>query len=124
MNINSTLFVQAVNFFIAYLLFRFVLLKPAYKTIEQEDQHYKSLEELVMQDQALLEEVKQKQIDQWQACRDYCKNYVPEIYKRAILFRGIGPKIAYAPVSEQELRVLKTNLIKAIISRTGVCDGK
>ena len=36
-NFNATIIIQAINFFIAYLLFRFILLKPAYAAIKEDD---------------------------------------------------------------------------------------
>lgn len=119
MNINATLFVQAINFFIAYLLFRFILLKPAYQVIWQEQKDQKQLEGRVTADERSLEVMRKNRLAQWHACQQYCKKYLPEELTKVEVFRGITPPIsAYTP-SSQELRSIQNRISQAIISQVG-----
>ncbi len=119
-NVNATLIVQAINFFIAYLLFRFILLKPAYQVITEENQNEAELQELVSRDKMALEEKKDEQLEQWRVCKQYCKDYIPELPDEASLFRGIAPKVTISSLSKHELDTMKDRITKTIISLVGV----
>ncbi len=122
MNINATLFVQAINFFIAYLLFRFILLKPAYRAIVQEQEDQGRLEGLVAGDKRSLEDARKKQVARWVACQRYCKKYLPGQINEVELFRGITPKISvYAP-SLKELHSMRERISQTIIARVEGVD--
>lgn len=44
MNINATIIVQFFNFWVAYLMIRFLLLKPAVEIIDQDEAYLNSLQ--------------------------------------------------------------------------------
>lgn len=117
MNINATLFVQAINFCIAYLLFRFIFLKPAYRSIQQEQSDQKQLEGMVAEDTKIFELVRQERQDRWADCRQYCKNYVPDPLDKAEIFRGIVPFIPVAAPSLKELNVMAKRIAQTIAMR-------
>ncbi len=116
MNVNATLFVQVVHFFIAYLLFRFILLKPAYQAIVQEDQYKAEFEALVVADKQSVEEKKQEQQKQWLVCQKHCKKHIPQLPDEASLFRGIVPRVSVSSISTQELRDMRKRVSQTIIS--------
>jgi len=120
MNINATLIVQAFNFFIAYLLFRFILLKPAYRIITQEEQQKRELKLLVDKDRELLAEKKREQREQWLVCKQYCDKQMPELLDEAAFFRGTTPKITAISFSKQSLDAMRTSMTHTIISLVGV----
>ncbi len=124
MNINATLFVQAINFFIAYLLFRFILLKPAYHAIVQEQEDQGRLEGLVAGDKKSLEDTRKKQTARWLACQRYCKKYLPGQINEVELFRGITPKISVHAPSSRELSSMTERISQTIIARVGGADSR
>lgn len=119
MNVNFTLLVQAINFFIAYFLFRFIILKPGYQMIVQEKKYKEDLESLVEKDRVLLEEKKLERQAQWISCKQYCKEYIPKLPDETALFRGIVPRVSITPLSDQDLHEMKDRIANTIISLVG-----
>lgn len=117
MNINATLFVQAINFLIAYFLFRFILLKPAYREIVQEQNEQDSLEGIVAADHKLLEDTHAQRATQWQVCQKDCRRYLPKSIQQAQMFRGITPDVSVHVPPPKELRAMEKRIAKTIISR-------
>lgn len=116
MNINATLLVQAVNFFIAYLLFRFILLRPAYTLIRQEEHDQNALEGRIVSEKEMLVHMHKDRIAQWRACQQACEPQVPGMPIRAKIFRGIVPIVAIPMVSKQERRNLVDRISHTITS--------
>ena len=123
MNINATLFVQAINFFIAYLLFRFIFLKPAYRAIVQEQTDREKLEGLVASDEKSLAQIRKKQIAGWRACQRDCEKYLPGQLNEVEVFRGIAPKMSVHAVSSKELHAMTERISQSIVARVGGDDG-
>jgi len=119
MNINATLFVQAINFFIAYLLFRFILLKPAYQAIQLEQQEKDQLEERVESDKKALDDMRQLKIAQWRSCQQQCTDYIPGALQKVEIFRGIVPSVSVPTLSIQDRRIMKERISHTIASRIG-----
>ncbi len=115
MNINATLIVQAINFFIAYLLFRFILLKPAYAAIVEEQETKASLEQLIIDDKRLIENRRQELVNQWREASSFFRKNVPEPIDHIALFKGAFPKIKLKPIDQAALAEVKTKVVKAIV---------
>ena len=123
MNINATLFVQAINFFIAYLLFRFIFLKPAYRVIVQEQNEREQLEGIVAGDERSLAQIRKKQVDGWRACQRYCGKFLPSQLNEVEIFRGIAPKMSVHTLSLKERHSMTEQISQSIIARVGGDDG-
>jgi hypothetical protein len=119
MNINATLFVQAINFFIAYLLFRFILLKPAYRIIQQEQWEKERLEDRIAADKQLLVDMHHMRVAQWRSCQQVCKSYMPGEINKAEMFRNIVPIIAVKAILTKERHHMTDRVSGAIVSRIG-----
>lgn len=124
MNINITIAVQAVNFFIAYILFRFILLKPAYNAIQEDRSTKQSLEHLIADEKCLIEEKRQIIIDQWSDSALFFKKHLPLLIHRAWLFKGIAPKMKIKPIEKSELEEITQQLSDTIIQTIGLVDDK
>ncbi len=114
MNINATIFVQAGNFFIAYLLFRYFFLKPAYRELCVQEAHRHSLEDTVTHDKHSVETERQHQKAAWVRFTGWCAEYIPSVKSHVSLFRGISPMISIKPFSESEQKVVRNKLVRAI----------
>lgn len=106
MNINATLIVQAVNFFIAYLLFRFILLKPAYYAIEQEQAYHESLQEQVEQGQEQFYEKQKQQKKQWLRVHQFYQKNKPIVPDSSEIFQGLCPPLTLDYLSDKERALL------------------
>ena len=119
MNINATLFVQAINFFIAYLLFRFILLKPAYQVIQQEQQEKERLENRLVADKQALMDMHNIRVVRWRSCQQFCRSYMPGELSKAEIFREIVPTMAVHALSAKERRDMTNRVSESIVSRLG-----
>lgn len=121
MNINATLLVQAGNFFIAYLLFRVILLKPACRLIDQENSYNESLQEQVQQGHEQIEEKKALQKKQWVTVHQFYKKNHPIIIDRYRFFQGmsINVPVSLEPVSDAEVQELAQSVANHIALQIG-----
>lgn len=115
MNINATLFVQAANFFIAYLLFRFILLKPAYAEIKQDADERALLEDLVATDKRQVEQERQMQRNAWHQFHQWCGDYLPRLISPPGFFRVTVPKIQIKEPHEVLKKTVQKQLVEQII---------
>jgi hypothetical protein len=118
MNINATLIVQAINFFIAYLLFRFILLKPAYAAIVEEQEAKAALEQLIADDKQLIESRRQALAHQWRESVAFFRKNLPEPIDQIALFKGTFPKIKLKPIEQSALAEVKTKVVRAMVEYT------
>ncbi len=115
MNINATLIVQVINFFIAYFLFRFILLKPAYTIIVEEQETKALLEQLISDDKRLIAKREQELQEQWRENYVFFKKNLPEPLDHVALFKGTAPKIKLPSLDQTGLVEVKDNLVSLIV---------
>lgn len=118
MNINATLLVQAINFFIAYLLFRIILLNPAYQAISEDNAHHESLQEQIESNQGQLDEITKLQKKQWvQLHQFYTKNKPTLLEDR--LFKPLPQTLKLAAPSAKEFSLIQENLTSLLVRQLG-----
>jgi hypothetical protein len=116
MNINATLFVQAGNFFIAYFLFRYILLKPGYQALQEKKTYQASLEDTVAHDKRAVEKERQNQKDAWITFRKWCGEYRPSFIHPIFFFRGIISSVVPKKISINQRERAHDQLIKAMMT--------
>jgi hypothetical protein len=79
MNINATLFVQAIHFFIAYLILRFLVFKPSLQSINQEHESHDALRLAIVRTKEHLMAQDQERQNSWSRCYQFCKEQQPMI---------------------------------------------
>lgn len=115
MNINATLFVQAGNFFIAYLLFRYLFLKPAYQELQQDEAHKHALEDTVAHDKRSVEKERQVQRDAWQKFAHWCGEYRPLEKAPTAFFKAASRSIEVPQLSSEKEKAVKKKMVEAIM---------
>lgn len=100
--INATLVAQAIHFSIAFLLIKYLFLKPAYAQIEQEDKLQESLIATVQSHQQTVGAKEQELVSQWYALRSYFASHVP-IIRSADAFLEKMPHIKLPEFEPREL---------------------
>jgi F0F1-type ATP synthase membrane subunit b/b' len=79
MTISVALFVQIVNFIIAYLIIRVLVLKPAVSEILHDEEHQARLQE-VIDSTTQSNRAKERTLEhKWIACRDACAKKAPDV---------------------------------------------
>lgn len=122
MNINATLGAQVLNFFIAYLLFRFILLKPAYIAIQEDEENRALLEKLIVDDKQTIEAYRFDIDRQWQESALFFKRYYPKPIDTVTLFKDVIPSLSFKEksISESAVATMRDQLKQAIIKSMGV----
>lgn len=77
--INATLVAQAIHFSIAFILIKYLLFKPVFAQIAQEDKLQESLIATVQSHQQAVASKEQELASQWYALRNYFAAHVPMI---------------------------------------------
>jgi hypothetical protein len=124
--VNATLIIQIINFFIAYFLFRFILLKPAYAAIQEDEEVKQSLEQLIEDDKRAIETRRQTIADQWQASHTFFKKYTPKPVDTVALYKEVMPKIQLRekPLDQKTVQLMKDRISQAIIQSIGTSNDR
>ncbi len=77
--INFTLIVQAINFFIAFFLIKYLFFKPIVAQIQAEDDFQESLLNTVQANRTLVAQKEQELRAQWQSAQDHFKENTPSL---------------------------------------------
>jgi len=121
MNINIepiTLIFQVLNFFIAYILLRFLLLKPAYAIIQEEQYEREHLHNNIAYQRALLTRKEQEIKDHWRGCQEHFLKNKPSIDNPELyIFKYITPSIEQPHIAPQTITKLIKNVQDAIIKK-------
>ena len=116
MNVNATLLIQIFNFFIAYLMFRYFLLKPAYRAIQQDIHKKESLEFLVEDDKRHIEQRRQQGLNEWRDARAYFYRHMPVPLKEPLSFKGVAPRFDVKQINFHDVEQVKKRLAASIIN--------
>src|SRR5436190_23273717 len=82
MNVNATLFIQMLNFFIVYWMLRILLFKPVVAIIQQEEIQEKSLHDIINQQKKSLDIQEKERQRNWYACQEYFAMHQPSFFHR------------------------------------------
>lgn len=108
LNLNGTFFVQAINFFIAYLIIDRILLRAAVKEITADAQAKKQIKQAVQYEADTVKQLEGERAQAWQvACNAFAKK-MPQIKR----FEGValGRELP-------DLRALSPQEIKNVIQQ-------
>lgn len=118
MNINLTLVVQAVHFFIAYAIIKHLMLKPILKHMEQEESALTALHKKITHTENLIEQQEQIKLKQWRFLHTYFSNNTAQSMPPQERIQPIASPKIQAPTPEQitaTTNAIATALQKAII---------
>lgn len=79
MNVNATLIVQGLNFYLFYWIVRVFLFKPVIGYIERIQEEHEALQAVIAQRQEIITEIYHARQEKWQECRQYCSSKVPRL---------------------------------------------
>ena len=79
MQINITLIIQALNFFITYVLVNYLFLKPAFNALENDEHITKKLSGMVLSRRATIDEIVRHQQERWDVCKEKIAETIPQI---------------------------------------------
>ncbi len=119
MNINATILVQAINFFIVYWMLRLFLFKPVVTIIEQENAEKSSLLSIINQQQKSLEIQEKERLRHWHVCQEYFIIHQPHMFKDFSFFgrATLTNDEPVAPLSEDTIAEIITDVEKTIVEK-------
>jgi hypothetical protein len=79
MNVNATVFVQALNFFITYVMLRHFLFRPTVAIIEHEHAQEAALRDIIEQQKKSLEIQEKERQRHWYICQEYFNIHQPSL---------------------------------------------
>jgi hypothetical protein len=104
MIINLTLVVQAFNFFIAYLLIRYVLLRPALGVLDAERAVRRQFLQEIENIKQSLTVKEQERKKRWQECQEYMAQQKPPLEVQDLyIFKDITPSLTAAPLDQRDI---------------------
>lgn len=117
MDINATLIVQALNFFIAYLILRYFLCKPTVKVIEQEHEETEHLQQVAAERTQALTTTLEKKEAAWKDFQVLFAKESPQAGCDGVVHSGVEPVKAADLPQQEELNQLAHDLQHAITKK-------
>ena len=118
MNINFTLVIQAINFFISYWLLRVFVFKPIVQTIEQERTYQKNLLAQIQTNTQLAQQLAQIKQEKWQEYQQEFGKKTPDVVSQDLyVLHHLTSVIETPGISNQEQTALVKEVAQAIIKK-------
>ena len=121
MTVNATIFIQAINFFIAYIFLRTFLFKPAVAVIQHEQKEEESVKAIItQQEESLILKEKERQ-EHWYKCRTFFEKHRPAIDTSLLfIFKGRIPDVTPYRIDDAVVEKLMTDVERALIEEVSV----
>jgi len=117
MNINFTLILQFAHFFVAYLLIRSLLVKPAMKVIEREHEEFDHLTHALEIGKKIIVEREREKQRRWEQCQVLFSQNIPGKKEKGIFHFEEVEMGRPALLSREQLVVHVHDLEKAIVEK-------
>lgn len=118
MNLNMTLFVQMINFFIAYLLFRIILFKPAVVIMDLKQDQENNLVTVIDATKLLITQKKQLYQQQWEALIEFYGRSKTRLLKNDTrVFKNITPELPQQMVSDELIKQLTDQTADLLVKK-------
>ena len=113
--INATLLVQALNFFIAHLLFRFLLVNPAVQAIQQEQHERDGLNDLVKEREQKLQETTEEKQQAWRAFQEQFSVAAPPVRRSLVTHLDVEPEQKSEPLTPDQVEELAKEVQQKLV---------
>jgi hypothetical protein len=114
--VNATLIVQIINFWIAYHLFRVILLKPAYSAICRDQETKLLLTDLITQHHQLLDQQRAALAAQWQDTHRFFKEHTPGIVDIPSIVHEPLPPLQPVPLDPKTVHAVQDQITHLIVT--------
>ena len=115
---NLTILIQAFNFFAVYLLFRYLLFKPAVAYLKGEEKTKKHIEQKISNQQASLDEKIEEKNETWKKYQVFFRKHSPQPETTKLLtIEEIKKEPEILELSQKEIDHFSEHMKKALIER-------
>lgn len=121
MEINATLVVQMVHFFVAWVMFKKLLLEPALEVILADTAEQRNAQGKIATLRSDVVQHKDKKAAQWSAYQHHFRKEMPRVTdeKEFFLFRNLGKPLKPVIVDHSVVREAKKRLEKVLVKKLG-----
>ena len=118
MEINLTLLLQGCNFFIAYIILKKFLFRPAFDAIQHEEFIQGNLQADIMQCKAAVEQKKQEKYRRWGTCKSYFQQHAPSsVPYELFVFKYVSLGSIDSLLTDKEYQHLLHDVQQALIKK-------
>lgn len=118
MEINSTLFVQLINFIIAYLILRIFLFKPIVAVVAQETNERESLIALVEARTVIVQQKETERRQRWLEHQEEFASIIPVITRPELfVFKEIEPQLTLQPIEQKTIDRTVSQITEDIVNK-------
>lgn len=117
MGINATLFVQAFNFFVAYVILKTLLFKPAFKALQQESKERLHLKNIIKERKITLEKTAEQKNLAWLQLQEDFAQAAPSVRQVHVSHQRVEPAMPPEPLSKEEIEHLASDIQRAVVKK-------
>ena len=117
LDINATLIVQSFNIFVAYVLLRKLLFKPAIQALQQEQQEREHLKSLVSQREDTLAKTEEKKQCAWQEHQALFSQSSPPVRQAQVMPSHVEPMQQPVELTDNQIATLAQDVQRVILKK-------
>ena len=118
MQINVTVCIQALNFFVAYIILRTLLFKPVVAAVEHEHAEQKKLQGRVETQEKKIEKKEQEKIEKWYVSQHDFAQAVPQLGDEQLyIFKYLASDVTLPEVDQKSESELRKEMARALIDK-------
>ncbi len=123
MELNVTIFIQMINFFIAWFILRVLYFKPAIAFLDQQQKEHDQLVAILRRWQTDITG-KEHEIDQvWSSLKLFSKDHKPDsMHPDVVIFKHIAPALEQPLVDKKQIDRLTKEVKQIIITEATHVD--
>jgi hypothetical protein len=117
-DVNFTIIIQMINFFIGFLLLKYLLFKPAIKYLQIEEKKEEVISEKILTQENNIKNKLEEKSKNWANCKQYFKKNCPKpITEKNIFFQETIKEPSAIEISDKEIEALAKHAEKALVER-------
>lgn len=117
LNVNLTVLVQIVHFFIAYYLLNYFFLKPGYKIVVAEAYRSKQLRSRVIARQELIAHKQSYKANRWKLFKDFFAQQKPQMSREYAPSSTPLSRTSAPEIPQKELVAVAKTIADALVSK-------
>ena len=118
MEINATLFIQFINFLVAYLMLRSLFLKPAIKEIMYENGIKNDLATTVTARRVIIEQKTAQKLAQWKSYQQDFIAHMPSLLRTEIfVFKDLNFEVSHPRLSSEYIEKTSDHIASQLTKR-------
>ncbi|KKP35338.1 MAG: hypothetical protein UR26_C0006G0022 [candidate division TM6 bacterium GW2011_GWF2_32_72] len=115
--INASIFVQAINFIITYLILKNFLFKPVVNIIQEEEQAENLLNSSIKSNENDISKAVEHRKKDWNEFKNTVKEKAPEIESEHAFLIDVSQTLQQTTIPEQDAHKLKTELTSYFVKK-------